>query len=250
MRCGRGMPPFPFRNSAAVSWDNAPDAPRAPVKNVTIWRVPPVTGGAALSSLAEELTDGEQARAAALTLARRRTEYICGHAARARLAAQQDAAARFSITHTPELILIAGGNSAVLGIDAERVSAARPAAALARRFFCAQEAAAVAGHPQPRQSLIFFALWTAKEAMYKAFSPAGSRRGAFQFSALPNMAEMAVSLTDADPSPRTFTIPAQGGCPPFRLEWFLPVPGTIGALVADHTAGEPAFHNFSWDKSR
>src|SRR3546814_6085223 len=47
--------------------------------------------------------------------------------------------------------------------------AGRDLAAIARRFFAPAEAAALAGFPPPLHAEAFFAIWTRKEALLKAF---------------------------------------------------------------------------------
>lgn len=74
----------------------------------------------------------------------------------------------FSLSHTAGLTLLAVTWGSAVGADVERV---RPVAAakIARRYFPAEEAAAVAARPASTAPELFFRLWVRKEAGVKAW---------------------------------------------------------------------------------
>ncbi|MEI7031799.1 4'-phosphopantetheinyl transferase family protein [Streptomyces pratensis] len=74
----------------------------------------------------------------------------------------------FSLSHTAGLTLLAVTWGSAVGADVERV---RPVAAakIARRYFPAEEAAAVAARPVHTAPELFFRLWVRKEASVKAW---------------------------------------------------------------------------------
>jgi 4'-phosphopantetheinyl transferase len=78
------------------------------------------------------------------------------------------AALAFSLSHTAGLTLLAVTRGSAVGADVERV---RPVAAakIARRYFPAEEAAAVAARPVRTAPELFFRLWVRKEASVKAW---------------------------------------------------------------------------------
>jgi len=81
----------------------------------------------------------------------------------------RDGRLAFSLAHTETLAIVAVSAVGPLGVDIERITrmgaigGARHHAALARRYFTADEAAAVASAPES-----FYRLWTRKEAWVKA----------------------------------------------------------------------------------
>jgi len=78
------------------------------------------------------------------------------------------AALAFNWSHSGERALLAVARGVVPGIDLERLRPRPRALALARRYFCAGEAAALAGMPPDTRDEAFLGLWTAKEAVLKA----------------------------------------------------------------------------------
>ncbi|MFC4729158.1 4'-phosphopantetheinyl transferase family protein [Coralloluteibacterium thermophilus] len=74
----------------------------------------------------------------------------------------------FNLTDTGGGTLVAVSRAGRVGVDIERHDRRVRAAALARRWFSADEAAAVAALPDEAASRLFLHLWTAKEAACKA----------------------------------------------------------------------------------
>jgi 4'-phosphopantetheinyl transferase len=77
---------------------------------------------------------------------------------------------RFNWSHSGSHALIAVATKVQPGIDLEQLHRRRrrDALALARRFFAADEAAALARLPEDERELAFLRAWTAKEALLKA----------------------------------------------------------------------------------
>lgn len=74
----------------------------------------------------------------------------------------------FSLSHTTGLTLLAVARGRPVGVDVERVRPV-PAARIARRYFPADEAAAVAARTERTAPELFFRLWVRKEAGVKAW---------------------------------------------------------------------------------
>lgn len=92
---------------------------------------------------------------------------VAGEHGRPALADPQ-AALAFNWSHSGGHALIALAQGVVPGIDLERLRPRPRALEIARRFFCAGEADALAALPEAQREHAFLALWTAKEAVLKA----------------------------------------------------------------------------------
>ncbi len=79
-----------------------------------------------------------------------------------------DAALRFSVSHSGDLILIAFSLGSEIGVDVEEIRETSDTMAIARRFFTSEEADALAALPPDRRTPAFFAIWCRKEAVLKA----------------------------------------------------------------------------------
>lgn len=71
-------------------------------------------------------------------------------------------------SHTDDLALVALTRAAPVGVDVERVGRPVEALDLARRYFAAGEAEAIAALREPARTRAFLRLWTRKEALLKA----------------------------------------------------------------------------------
>ena len=78
--------------------------------------------------------------------------------------------ARFDLSwsHSGDGLLVALGEGIDVGVDLERLRPRPRALELARRFFHPDEAAWLAGLPEPARNDAFIRLWCAKEAVLKA----------------------------------------------------------------------------------
>jgi 4'-phosphopantetheinyl transferase len=137
------------------------------------------------------LDDEERARAARFRFARHRREFVAAHAL-ARLALEREggrpaaswrfvtgshgrpalvdppAGLTFNISHTSGLVACAVGRGAEIGVDVEHTDRGGRLLDVAERYFSADEAAELRGHPPDRQARRFLEYWTLKEAYIKA----------------------------------------------------------------------------------
>lgn len=72
----------------------------------------------------------------------------------------------FNFSDSGSFLILAAG-TASLGIDLQKTSSSPRYPALARRFFAKEEAAAIASLPEEEGRLLFFRLWSMKEAYFK-----------------------------------------------------------------------------------
>lgn len=78
-----------------------------------------------------------------------------------------DCALSISITHKADTVVVAFSENKALGIDIEMLHPYPKALSIARRFFNEHEHDALAMLADMQQSELFFAMWTAKEALLK-----------------------------------------------------------------------------------
>jgi 4'-phosphopantetheinyl transferase len=90
-----------------------------------------------------------------------------GEHGRPALAAPHDGLA-FNWSHSGGRAVLAVARGIAPGIDLERLRPRPRALEIAGRYFCADEAAALAALPPAQRDDAFLALWTAKEAVLKA----------------------------------------------------------------------------------
>ncbi|QBB68919.1 4'-phosphopantetheinyl transferase superfamily protein [Pseudolysobacter antarcticus] len=74
----------------------------------------------------------------------------------------------FNLSHSGDHALVALAQGQSIGVDLEHSGRRRSVLALAQRFFCASEFAALAALPEAQQQWAFLRLWTCKEAVLKA----------------------------------------------------------------------------------
>ena len=74
----------------------------------------------------------------------------------------------FNLSHSRLSVLVGISHGQELGVDIEAVRRRRPVLDLAKRFFTANEALALAGLPGELQQEAFLRLWSCKEAFVKA----------------------------------------------------------------------------------
>ncbi|UUL82299.1 4'-phosphopantetheinyl transferase family protein [Sphingomonas qomolangmaensis] len=75
---------------------------------------------------------------------------------------------RFNVSHSGEFALLGFARDCDVGVDIEAVRAAPDWLAIARRFFAADEADALAATADAQRETAFFRCWTRKEAFVKA----------------------------------------------------------------------------------
>jgi 4'-phosphopantetheinyl transferase len=123
---------------------------------------------------------------------------------------------RFSLTHSGRRAAVAVTFGHELGLDLEAVRPVQDPLPLARRFFEASEAAALARLPEVERPAVFAALWTAKEAVLKA-------QGAGLSAPLDSV------IVELDPAGRPGRVQAPGG--PWSVHVWVPEPGWSAALA-------------------
>ena len=173
-------------------WSPAPSALRLPTDRVDIWRVR-LDESAKSDSSTAILSADEIARASRFHFDKDRIHFIqCRSALRTLLgiylrtppagihfeylasgkpqlvAAQNQCALQFNVSHSGNLALIAIGSEHKLGVDIEKMRPDVDTAALAERFFSVRERAELRALPDDLRAHGFFACWTRKEAFLKA----------------------------------------------------------------------------------
>ena len=74
----------------------------------------------------------------------------------------------FNVSHSGGALLVGVAREQELGVDIETQRRRRPVLDLARRFFAAEEASALAGIDEPLRQTAFLRVWSCKEAVVKA----------------------------------------------------------------------------------
>jgi len=74
----------------------------------------------------------------------------------------------FNVSHSGAALLVGIAREQELGVDIETQRRRRPVLDLARRFFAAEEASALAGIDEPLRQTAFLRVWSCKEAVVKA----------------------------------------------------------------------------------
>lgn len=82
--------------------------------------------------------------------------------------ASPPSALQFSASHSGDALLLGFALGACIGVDIESPRPRPHVLELARRYFTAREAEALAAMPRAEQEDAFYRLWTAKEALLKA----------------------------------------------------------------------------------
>jgi 4'-phosphopantetheinyl transferase len=178
---------------AENNWPLPPEVIELNDDEVHVWLVNASSEGFPQDLLALSLSEDERERAARFKFDKDRRLYIGGHAAlRSLLSAYLKAAPgeiefvsgthgkpalappltahglEFNLTHSNELALIAAASRKAVGVDVECIKRDFDFEEIARRFFTAEEVAALFELPQPLQREAFFKCWTSKEAFLKA----------------------------------------------------------------------------------
>ena len=128
----------------------------------------------------------------------------------------------FNLSHSGDHAVVALAPSQSIGIDLERSGRQRSVLALAQRFFCASEFAALAALPEAQQQLAFLRLWTCKEAVLKALG----RGIAFGLHRL----EFALDLLGI-PTHLHMIADEGGNVADWHVVALQPAPGYLGALA-------------------
>ena len=132
------------------------------------------------------------------------------------------------------LALFAFAADRAVGVDVERLRRELPFDQLAARFFAAAEIEALAALPTTILPAAFFACWTRKEALFKAWGGEGGL--------VPSLKRVAVPVTPD--APGGVVTPA-GTAQQWELATLDPGPGFAAALALDAPAAASCFH-FDW----
>lgn len=247
-----------MQHAATSIGQEPPATPQANANRVDVWRVRLDAPRAEVDRRAAWLSPDEHDRARLFHRDLHRQRYILGRGALrailARyLAAQPDAVAfsygahgkpelagqaaaelAFNVAHSGDVCLVAVGAEGRVGVDVEAVDRRVEIHALARRFFSAAEADALAELPASLQREAFFACWTRKEAFIKAVGEGLS---------MP-LDRFRVSLAPGEP-PRLLHVENDPGAPAgWTLLAFDAQPGFPAAAAIDHPGVAPRFYDF------
>lgn len=174
------------------AWSIPPDEIALPPGAVDVWRLQTDKPPPDIPILERFLDPGERERAEKFVFHRDRRQFIIAHAALrsilslytrilpgeityqanaygkpALATSGQDSGFRFNLSHSGEIVLIAIGSHADVGIDVEKIVPERAEIDVARRFFSPGEFTAYAAIPHSQQTEAFFRCWTRKEAFIK-----------------------------------------------------------------------------------
>ena len=203
------IPPEP------APWESAREGTPLGRDTVEIWRRP--VDLCAQANEGAGLRPDEQMRAERMNDAARRAQYVAGHALRNRLCARHGAPLFTSLSHSGAWVIAAAARVGNVGVDVESLRADRPLDRLSRRFFAPEEQAWLEGFPESERVALFYGLWTAKEALFKAL---GMPTDAVHFAAR----SVFTSGSDAG-------IPDELFVEGHRVGWFSAAPGYLGAYA-------------------
>ena len=199
-----------------ASWE--PACAGNPLENgaLEIWRTP--AGLSTATDKAAPLKPEEQAHAELMLNPMRRAQFAAGHALLNKIRARHGAPLFTSLSHSGQWVLAAAAKSGPVGVDAEILRADRPLCRLSQRFFAPEEHAWLAQFPEEERVHLFYGLWTAKEALFKAL---GMPSGAAHFAA-----RRVFAPEGSQALPESCIVE---GC---RVGWFSAAPGCMGAYAA------------------
>jgi len=184
-----------LRSSDPALFCGRKGALRIAARSVHVWSFFLDTSAACREQCVQTLSPAERARAARFVHARSRDDFTVAHGilrlllarytglpahklaffagprGKPTLARPSDtdahSAVSFNMSHSHGRALIAVSDGREVGIDVERLNPDVQALAIARRYFCASELAAIEGAASGAQAQSFFRYWVAKEAVLK-----------------------------------------------------------------------------------
>jgi 4'-phosphopantetheinyl transferase len=241
-----------------AGWELPPAAPAVRPGVVDLWRVPLDIPSAALERRAACLSPDERDRARHFRFQVHGNRYVAGRGAlrailarylavqpdavafsygahgKPELAGQAAAELAFNVAHSGDVCLVAVGAESRVGVDVEAVDRGVEIHALARRFFSAAEADALAKLPAPMQREAFFACWTRKEAFIKAVGEGLSMPlDCFRVSLAPGEPPRLLHVDDNPGAPARWTLLAFDAAPDFPA-----------AAAIDRPGVAPRFYDF------
>ena len=200
---------------AAVLWEPAPQGKILDACTAGVWLAG--VADALPAALPARLTPEERVQAEGMLDPGRRGQYAAGHALLGSIREDQGEPLSASLAHSGHWAVVAAARRGPVGVDVEMVRADRPVVRLSRRFFAAEEHAWLCQFPEEERARVFYALWTAKEALFKAL---GMPEGAAHFAA-----RKVYALERRGAFPATVAVE---GC---RVGWFQVTPRCLGAYA-------------------
>jgi 4'-phosphopantetheinyl transferase len=140
---------------------------------------------------------------------------------------------RFSVAHTGSLVLYAFAPDRAVGVDVERVRREMPFTRLAARFFAPAETRALAALPARALPSAFFACWTRKEAVFKAWGASGGL--------VPSLKRFAVSVAPRESLPRIVFYDDERASGRWSVTTLDPGPAYVAALAVEGSAAPTCF---------
>ena len=175
-----------------ISWQSPQQFQDLDSQRVDVWRANLNLAPEAIAELASSLSQDELARANRFRFARDKNRYIAargilrqilskylqisaqsiefkyGDRGKPELVTNNDRSWQFNLSHSHEYALYGITQGRAIGIDLEYLREMEDATKIAQRFFSPQEYQLLASFAPAQQPVIFFTLWTAKEAYLKA----------------------------------------------------------------------------------
>ena len=230
------------------AWVAPPPRVALPCDAVHVWRVGLIDPPDHVNHLAASLSPDERDRADRFHFERDRHRYVIGRGTlRAILGAYlgvppgslrfgygpsgkpfvaepADAARlQFNLSHAGALALVAVAHVRAVGVDLEQVRALPDRDLISTRFFSALERAALQALAPEARDQAFFACWTRKEALLKAWGDGLS----FPLD------RFAVSLAPGEPARLRWVEGGARAADRWQLRCLVPAPGYLGAVAAE-----------------
>ena len=170
-------------------WGQPPDTLDLQSHQVDVWRIALDLPLASVKSLETHLSMDESQRAARFRFSADRDRYIVAHGCLREILARylhcrpgqlsfstneygrpslENHKLEFNLSHSGSFALMAVSQELKVGVDVEHIRSDLEQDRIARRFFSANEVAALMALPPDQKELAFFNCWTRKEAYIKA----------------------------------------------------------------------------------
>ncbi len=236
--------------NTASAWETVSAVPPLDPGTVHVWQEPLAVAGDRPWMSPFPLSAGDAARAERFRVAERRHAFTRGRLLARHLVARylgrpepgvelsvhangkpfvvtapDDPPLEISLSHSSDVLLVAVSLAGEVGVDAERIDPAIDHQAIARRFFAAEETAAIAACDPREREAAFFRCWTRKEALVKALGDGLAR----------SLAAFAVQVTGEGESPLLRVPPEWDRGDAWRLHDLAPGDGYAGALAVRGT---------------
>lgn len=181
-------------------WGAPPQELALPAGEVHVWRANLDRPAGEMARLAERLAPEEEERAGRFYFERDEKRFVAGRGLLRTLLGRYldmapgaiqfqygpqgkpalaagcgDGSLAFNLSHSHDMALYAFARRRAVGVDVEQVRPLAEAVNIARRFFSPQEVAAMQAAPAAQREMVFFEIWTRKEAYIKALGEGLSR---------------------------------------------------------------------------